>query len=310
MQQKFSNFYFSYCLDMTYKPTASEVKKVSQFFSRSNRTLVISGAGVSTESGIPDYRSPQGSYSKGHKPVTHQEFIFSEAVRKRYWARSVLGIKYFAHREPNRVHKSLTKLQQMNFVSNIITQNVDRLHQKSGSVNVLELHGHAGGVKCLNCSKEYSRIKYTNDLEASNATFVHFVRSLYKDIDQRADGDAAIDEKVVDFSQFKVEPCPNCGGTLMPTIVFFGGSIDEKVKLQAADLVTTSEQVIILGSTVQTYSAFRLLRLAQEQQKEIGIINLGETRADSIASWKVTCSIGDILEQTLLQLSSNELSQI
>lgn len=277
---------------------------------------------MSTESGIPDYRSPSGSYSKGHKPVTHNEFISSEKVRARYWARSVSGIEYFNKARPNRAHYSLSQLERKGFISHVITQNVDRLHQASGAEKVLEIHGNGHGVACLECRTEFSRKGYTEDLREQNQAFFEQIKQrreqrLYHrahgadDVQraatvdlseadaslQRADGDAAIEE--VDFSDFSVVPCYACGGVLMPTIVFFGGFVPPEVKEKATQLVTESTQLLILGSTVQTFSCFRLVKQAVEEGKDVGIINYGPTRADEIATWKIESALGDILSASV-----------
>lgn len=281
------------------RPNGFQITKLKNFFVEGKgKTLIITGAGLSTDSGIPDYRSPNGSYSRGHKPVTHQEFIANEYTRKRYWARSVFGIKHFQKAQPNKGHFSIASLEQNKLINGLITQNVDRLHHKAGSNNVVELHGHNDGVKCLNCSSEFSRNNFTVEIANQNSEFVKKVNEIQPNVEQRADGDADVNQKDIDFNDFQVAGCYNCGGVLMPTVVFFGGSVPIDIKEESFRLVDDCSQLLVLGSSVQTFSAFRLLKQAKEQNKEIGIITLGETRGDSICTWKVGCSISEILMKT------------
>ena len=250
--------------------------------------------------------------------MTHSEFISSESVRKRYWARSVFGIEFFSRARPNRGHFALAQLEKGGFVNSLITQNVDRLHQAAGSSKVLEIHGHGHGVSCLNCKTEFSRKLFTNDLKEKNAEFLEEVKrrderrkakKLMKvtlgefdedleDVEvskQRADGDAELGDSSTDFSRFEIIPCYACGGVLMPTIVFFGGFVPQEVKNKASELVEECDQILALGSTLQTFSCFRLVRDAKEQNKKVGIVNFGQTRADPIADFRIEANIGDLL---------------
>lgn len=243
--------------------------------------------GVSIYNSIPTNNASLPS----HKPMLHQEFINSEARRKRYWARAVAGSRYFYSVKPNRGHKALTVLEKKGLVTAIITQNVDRLHQAAGSKRVVELHGHSGGIRCLTCETEYSREGYHEHLRDANRAW--FEGQAIPDI--RADGDADLIDK--DFSSFQVLPCTNCGGVVMPTIVFFGGTVPQEVKQHTSSLVSQADKLLVVGSSVSVFSSFRLCKEAKVQKKELCILNVGETRADSLADLKVEAQVGELLSK-------------
>eukprot|EP00924_Labyrinthula_sp_SR-Ha-C_P013939 snap_masked-scaffold_5-processed-gene-18.31-mRNA-1 protein AED:0.00 eAED:0.00 QI:65/1/1/1/1/1/2/84/308 len=270
------------------------------------KPVVLTGAGLSTESGIPDYRSPNGSYSKGHKPATHQEFVGSALVRKRYWARSVFGFQYLSHAKPNPGHLSLAKLQKENKIDTIITQNVDRLHHHAADMHnfgsrVIELHGHGDGVECLNCGHKYSRKFYTEEVRRVNWDWIENVKHQAKSQLARADGDADL---VADFETFEVLDCHNCHSPesiVMPTIVFFGGSVPKEVKDQAFSDIQAADGLLVVGSSVKVGSAFRLVHLAVSKGLPIGIVNVGETRADKFdVDLRLNCLAGDVLSRVTL----------
>ena len=183
---------------MTTTPLAATQKQdddilfLSEFLATSKYVVSITGAGISTESGIPDYRSPNGSYSKGHKPMVHNQFISDELSRKRYWARSSVGWKSFSNAKPNHAHISLARLEQSNFLKHIITQNVDQLHQKAGSRNVIDLHGRNDIVSCLSCNKKSSRNIMQAQLELLNPGYMKSTAIVGSNDKMRADGDAEI----------------------------------------------------------------------------------------------------------------------
>jgi len=258
---------------------------------------------MSTESGIPDYRSPEGSYSKGHKPLTHMEFVNSLEKRKRYWARAVVAQKYFTSAKPNLGHFALADLEKMGHVSELVTQNVDRLHSRAGSQQVLELHGHAEGVSCLNCGTEYNRQEYQDKILKVNRDWFTANMNPKSIVDIRADGDAHLD--VSDFQEFHVPGCILCDGTLMPTIVFFGGNVPESVRDRSFTAVNNADKLLVCGSSLTVWSSFRLCKAAHKGGKEIAIINVGETRADSICDFKVD----DVSCATMLSSLMRELKR-
>ena len=243
------------------------------------RLLCLTGAGFSTESGIPDYRSPEGSYSKGHKPMTHQEFISSAVNRKRYWARSLRGWRFFDGASPNMAHRALGSLEATGYVRGVITQNVDGLHQKGGSRNVIELHGRNDEVSCLSCSRSRSRSNYQEELELVNSEWISEFLPPQAVVDLRADGDAQL--HVRNFDGFQVPSC-SCGGVWKPRVVFFGGALETSIKERAQTAQYDAEALLVMGSSVQVFSAFSLVKAAVKAQKPVAILNIGETRADPL----------------------------
>ncbi|CAE7218509.1 SRT2, partial [Symbiodinium microadriaticum] len=253
--------------------------------------VCLTGAGFSTESGIPDYRSPQGSYSKGHKPMTHQEllwggfegeFVSSCLNRRRYWARSLRGWRYFDGAAPNSAHRALGVLEDAGYVQAVITQNVDGLHQRAGSRNVIDLHGRNDQVMCLTCSRTRPRAGYQLELEEVNAAWMEAFLPPQEVMDIRADGDAHLD--VRSFDGFVVPPCKACGGVWKPRVVFFGGSLESSVKLEAQEALRGAEALLVMGTSAKVFSAFSLIRLAAEAKKPVALVNIGETRADPLVS--------------------------
>lgn len=280
------------------KPNPSLVDQLSRLlFVASHgeqvKTCVISGAGVSTASGIPDYRSPKGSYSTGHKPMTHQQFVSSESNRKRYWARSVAASSYFKHAKPNDGHYALAELEKNGFVHGIVTQNVDRLHKRAGSQNVLELHGHVDDVSCLTCGKSYSRPGFHEEVRMANNDFFVAKIDPVQSKDIRADGDAHL--SISDFREFIIPGCKSCGGVLMPTIVFFGGAVPAEARDRSFQMVKDSGSVLVVGSSLTVWSSFRLVKAAKEQGKPVAIVNIGPSRADDICDMKVESEIAPLL---------------
>jgi NAD-dependent deacetylase sirtuin 4 len=216
-----------------------KIEELRKFVDSSSFLLSITGAGISTDSGIPDYRGPNGSYKKGHKPITHSEFIHQEESRQRYWARSMIGFSRLLLANPNLAHFSLVELEKRGKLRNIITQNVDRLHQKAGSKSVVDLHGRIDEAICLSCSATVSRHDIQHELIDRNKDYWDLVTERIgiineqegrdKDDKVRADGD--MDLGNIDYSRFKCPCCSVCGGILKPNVVFFGDNVPtEKVQ--------------------------------------------------------------------------------
>eukprot|EP01038_Epipyxis_sp_PR26KG_P016327 gene16327-22243_t len=201
-----------------------DVTKLFDFVTLSKSLVAITGAGISTSSGIPDYRGPEGSYSKGHKPMVHQDFMKYPLSRKRYWARSMFGWKRFLEAKPNDAHYALSNLESNGLLKCIITQNVDRLHQQSGSQNVYDLHGRNDRVRCMSCQSIYSRRIIQQSLVDLNPSFLlqHSHVMLTADA-MRADGDMELND--ADFNQMEIPCCMKCGGVLKPDVVFFGDNV-------------------------------------------------------------------------------------
>ena len=290
------------------------VKRLVSFFEHGKRVAVITGAGVSTESGIPDYRGEKGSYRHGHKPMMHQEFVSSLSKRKRYWARSLVGYKYFHDRRPNSTHEALSFLENEGYVSGIVTQNVDRLHHRAGSKNIVELHGRNDVVRCMSCGADESRTRFQKRVLDSNKDWISAYMPFASNPDRvdistvRADGDANLEDS--DLSSFGVPSCLSCKeGNVMPRIVFFGGSIEKDIKERAAKIIEESDKLLILGSSCHVYSAYRLVRDAHETDMPIAAVNVGEMRVDDMLSLKLDNTLcSDALQAVISALppSSSE----
>jgi len=258
--------------------------------------VVLTGAGLSTESGIPDYRSPAGSYSKGHVPMQHDEFLGSDAARVRYWSRSMRGWQPFASRRPNAGHHSLSMLEQAGILQTLITQNVDGLHSKAGSQNVLELHGSSHCVRCLGCGAVEERARYQSRLVALN--YWSLRRGVTREADLRADGDAEVQLSAEDAAAFRVPSCRRCGGTMKPDVTFFGDVVPAALSRRAMDAVLQADALLIAGTTLSTLSAFRLAEAAAREGAALGVLNLGPTRlkrAPGVPHLKVESACGETL---------------
>lgn len=286
-------------------PSAKDVELLYQFFDRSSKLIVLTGAGISTESGIPDYRSPNGAYSSGFKPITHQEFLRSSGARRRYWARSYAGWRRFTAAQPGAAHIALASLEKASRISFMITQNVERLHHRAGS-NPLELHGTVYTVGCLDCGFSFARDLFQDQVKALNPKWAAAIESLDYDIrsdnscgmKQRPDGDIEIDEKFWE-EDFHLPTCSKCNGVLKPDVVFFGDNVPKDKADSAMEAAKGCDAFLVLGSSVMTMSAFRLVRAAREACAAIGIVNVGATRADGIVDLKINARLGEILPRLL-----------
>ncbi|MFF3431523.1 NAD-dependent protein deacetylase [Streptomyces sp. NPDC002602] len=248
--------------------------------------LVLSGAGMSTESGIPDYRGEGGSLSR-HTPMTYQDFTTSAAARRRYWARSHLGWRTFGRARPNAGHRAVAAFGRRGLLSGVITQNVDGLHQAAGSEDVVELHGNLGRVVCLSCGASGSRRELALRLEEANAGFEPVAAGL------NPDGDADLtDEQVGDFS---VVPCTHCGGILKPDVVFFGETVPPRRVAHCRELVGAAASLLVLGSSLTVMSGLRFVRQAAQAGKPVLIVNRDPTRGDRHAVTRVELPLGTTL---------------
>jgi NAD-dependent SIR2 family protein deacetylase len=249
------------------------------------RLVALTGAGCSTESGIPDYRG--AGRSGPRNPIQHDAFMKKADVRRRYWARATLGWARFSGAQPNEAHRALAALEAAGRVAGVITQNVDRLHQRAGSRRVVELHGALADVSCLRCGRSEPRHDVQARLEAANPGW------LASATDIQPDGDADLDaDRVADFA---VVGCRICGGELKPDVVFFGGAVAERTLAAAWELFEEAEALLVVGSSLAVYSGFRFVRRAQERSVPVAVINIGPTRADDIAAAKVSAPAGTIL---------------
>ncbi len=242
------------------------------------KILTITGAGISTDSGIPDYRG-EGHVEK--HPMTFETFTGSHSSRARYWARSYVGWQRIIAAMPNTAHELIAKTN-----SPVITQNVDGLHQQAGSTEVLELHGTLSRVVCMGCGSIISREEMDRRLHDLNP---NAVRDL--DVEISPDGDAEI-EVTDDFS---VPDCGHCGGFYKPDVVFFGESVPQSRARKADQLVEQSEGLLVLGSSLSVNSGLRLVKAALKQQKPVVIVNRGQTKADGMVTAKINASITEVL---------------
>lgn len=242
------------------------------------RVAVLTGAGVSTGSGIPDYRGPGGSL-KRRKPMSFAEFRGSEDNRRRYWARSAAGWRLIDESVPNAAHYAVVRLEEAGIVGGLITQNVDRLHHRAGSRGVIELHGGLDRVVCMRCAGVYGRAAVQEWIETANP------RRGDGGAESAPDGDALLDERLE--AEFVVPPCPECGGAIKPDVVFFGENVPKERVEASYAAVEESDALLVLGSSLTVYSGFRFADYAVKRGKFLGIVNRGPTRADGLGGMKV-----------------------
>jgi NAD-dependent SIR2 family protein deacetylase len=249
--------------------------------------VVLSGAGLSTESGIPDYRGPSGALRK-HTPMTFQSFTGDPVARHRYWARSYLGWRQIDRARPNAGHRSVTALQRAGLVSGIVTQNVDGLQQAAGATGVIELHGGLDRVVCRNCGHIVDRARLDRDLRAANPRFDAAVSRVNPD----GDADLADDE----LSGFVMIDCESCGGgPLKPDVVFFGENVPKDRVQRCFDLVDEARSLVVLGSSLKVMSGFRFVIRAGKLGIPVAIVNQGPTRGDGYGTVRVDAPLGVVL---------------
>lgn len=251
---------------------------LSDFLAMHRRVFVLTGAGCSTESGIPDYRDASGGW-KRPPPVTYQAFVGDMATRQRYWARSLVGWRRFGSALPNAAHHALVRLEQQDRLTLLLTQNVDRLHQAAGSTNVVDLHGRLDQVRCLACELRIPRAAFQHELAQRNPEWISLEAT------DAPDGDA--DLAGHDFSRFEVLPCPRCSGMLKPDVVFFGENVPRERVDAGMQALQDADAVLVVGSSLMVYSGYRFAHAAARMGKPIAAINLGHTRADPLLSLKI-----------------------
>ncbi len=257
---------------------------------RGRRAVVLAGAGCSTESGIPDYRGPEGSL-RTRTPVQYQDFVRSEAARTRYWARSAAGWPRFSAARPNAAHHALACLEEQGTVRGVITQNVDGLHHAAGSRRVVELHGSLASVRCLGCGRAGPRSGFQDRLLEMNPGWEERLAG----VETAPDGDAEIPSSALE--SFRVPACEACGGVLKPDVVFFGENVPPAVVERAWSLFAEAEVLLVAGSSLHVYSGRRFVYRAREQGVPVAVVNLGPTRADEGAAVKVEGRLGHVLPQ-------------
>jgi NAD-dependent SIR2 family protein deacetylase len=266
---------------------SSKARALRDFLDAAGPVAVLTGAGVSTASGIPDYRDRNGDW-KHVQPMQFHEFAGSDAARRRYWARSYVGWQRFGKAEPNAAHHALARLESAGRVDTLITQNVDRLHSRAGSRRVIDLHGDLGIVVCLGCGRRAARRAFQARLRESNPDW-HARVFRY-----RPDGDAELaEESHLDFS---VPGCRSCAGVIKPDVVMFGESVPRERVAEATAAVERSDALLVIGSSLMVYSGFRFAKRAAELGKPIAIVNRGRTRADALADVRIDADCREVLE--------------
>ncbi|HEY8569300.1 NAD-dependent protein deacetylase [Microbulbifer sp.] len=272
--------------------TEKAAEQLAEFIHRHPRLTVLTGAGVSTDSGIPDYRDRNGQW-KRKPPVDHRDFMASAATRQRYWGRALIGWPVIRNSAPNAAHFYLAELERRGHIQLLITQNVDRLHQRAGSEQVIDLHGRADEIRCMCCDYRAMRQTVHDRSYDLNPAFRHYTA------ETAPDGDADLE---VDFSSFQVADCPDCQGILKPDVVFFGDNVPKARVEQSLQAVRDSDALLVVGSSLMVYSGFRFCRYAKEWSKPLASLNLGRTRADDLLDLKLNARIGETLAAVLKQL--------
>ncbi len=268
--------------------------RLADFLRTHRRVVVLTGAGCSTESGIPDYRGPDGE-RKHPQPLLYQQFVGSAAMRQRYWARSGVGWTRIANAIPNRAHRALASLEAEGLVHGVITQNVDGLHTRAGSRRVIDLHGRLDTVQCLGCRGLTSRAEFQSRLLERNPHLADRTIAF-----AAPDGDATIAD--IDYGSIDVPGCADCGGILKPHVVFFGEGVPPARVGAAFELLDEAEALLVVGSSLMVFSGFRFVKAAVTASKPVAAINLGRTRADDVISVKIAAPCGEALAAIEQQL--------
>jgi NAD-dependent SIR2 family protein deacetylase len=270
-------------------------RQLADFLAENGSVAVVSGAGVSTSSGIPDYRDRNGDW-KHAEPIQFTDFVKNPHARKRYWARSYVGWQRFSKARPNAAHFALAGLEATGKVDTLITQNVDRLHSKAGSRRVIDLHGDLSKVRCLTCQTAHTRLDFQRALKDANPDW-HAEVFRYK-----PDGDAELADNSHD--DFRIPGCAACDGIVKPDVVMFGETVPKDRVHDASGAIDRANALLVVGSSLMLFSGFRFARQAAAQGKPIAIVNQGRTRADDIAALKVETDCGQALSAALELLAA------
>lgn len=264
----------------------SPVHALGDFIGRHPRLVVLTGAGCSTDSGIPDYRDESGEWKRA-QPVTYQDFVGRLHTRQRYWARSIVGFRRMRGARPNDAHRALAALEARGRIEQLVTQNVDGLHQAAGSRDVIDLHGRIDTVRCLSCQARVTRDVYQGALTARNPAFATL------DALSAPDGDADLDG--IDFSGVDIPACSACGGMMKPDVVFFGEGVPPDRVERVFGALAAADAMLVVGSSLMVYSGFRFVKAMAEAGKPVAAINRGRTRADDLLHLKVEVGCADAL---------------
>ncbi len=261
------------------------------------RLAVLTGAGVSTDSGIPDYRGPD---SPPRTPMTFQQFVADPAFRRTYWARNHVGWRHVHRTEPNAGHHALAAMERAGMVTGVITQNVDRLHTLAGSSNVIDLHGTYAQIRCLACDDRTTRVALARRLEALNPGFG--ARAVVHDVEIAPDADAVI----ASTEGFLVADCERCGGLLKPDIVYFGENVPAERVTRAFSLVDAADALLVAGSSLTVWSGFRFARHVARSGRPLVIVNRGATRADDLATLRLDAGTSEALSALATSLAARQ----
>ena len=268
-------------------PAGADAQELAAFLRTHPRLFVLTGAGCSTASGIPDYRDADGQW-KRPQPVTFQAFMGEEATRKRYWARSMIGWRVMGHAQPGAAHRALARLEAMGRVELLLTQNVDGLHGAAGSMRTVDLHGRIDTVRCMHCEARMPRAELQQRLLQANPGWAALQAQA------APDGDADLDG--LDFAGFAVPACPVCGqGPLKPDVVFFGEAVPADRVAAARAALQRASAMLVAGSSLMVYSGFRFVQAAADAGLPIAAVNQGRTRADALFALKVSADVGGTL---------------
>jgi NAD-dependent SIR2 family protein deacetylase len=269
---------------------------LTEFIAGHERIFVLTGAGVSTASGIPDYRDDSGNW-KHQPPMEYREFVDRHEARQRYWTRSYIGWQRFGHARPNQAHQALARLEQLNRLTRTVTQNVDGLHQRAGSRQVTELHGSLATVSCLGCGGAIERASMQQQLDERNPLLADLSAQI------APDGDAYLND--FDASGIDIPGCTSCGGILKPQVVFFGESVPAPRVEECFDALSGADAMLVVGSSLMVYSGFRFVRAARRADIPIAAINLGVTRADELLTLKVRLDCATALNSVLSNIDTD-----
>ena len=273
----------------------SDIKKLVEFLRRYRNITVLTGAGCSTGSGIPDYRDEHGNWKNAQR-VQYDDFVSNGNVRRRYWARSFVGWHRITTAKPNAAHEALAKLEHAGHVYSLITQNVDNLHRIAGSRQVIDLHGVLHKTRCLDCEAKGKRSEWQARLKECNPDWSAEIEAY------APDGDAEIAKS--DYLRFNVPDCPACGGGVKPDVVFFGEPVPSERVNDATAKLERSDALLVVGSSLMVFSGYRFARLAHAENIPVAIINRGRTRADDIATQKISNDCAEILPQLVAGLAA------
>ncbi|MGY3264493.1 NAD-dependent protein deacetylase [Lysobacter sp. HA35] len=271
--------------------TTAEAQLLRDWLAPFRRVFVLTGAGCSTASGIPDYRDEAGGW-KRKPPVTFQAFTQDDATRRRYWARSFAGWPVFSQAQPNAAHRALADWQASGRMSALLTQNVDGLHERAGGRDVIDLHGRLDTVRCLACGELTPRNAMQTRLADANPGWIDAITAF------APDGDADLER--IDFDDFGIPPCMRCGGMLKPDVVFFGENVPRARFEHARDALAASDALLVVGSSLMVYSGFRFARMAHEAGLPIALLTRGATRADELASLALRADCTKVLPEALI----------